>query len=915
MRRSASVLATCGWCLLCLVWHSGSAPGAETQIERQALRFSGEGEHVVAQLSADLDADLTLEAWVSFAAATTLQERILGLAGAQGSLQVCRSSGRLIVDNEGGPSRGIVGGHGLNDGRWHHVLIKRYERTTYAFYVDGKPVGSCTGATPSYSSLYLGTAPGKPYFKGCIDEVRVYDRCLTEVEAYANYLGVEPVVTKGLIGWWKLDGDLTDSVGEQDGRVSGVPAWVPGRGEKVVNAPRIHSYHYAAPNVIGVEVDSNGMGSFPADAAWVAALQKPTGEVLRKRTASPIPAGSVGTVEIPLAGIAPGQYTVLLGVQDAQGEAIGDVATDGVTVSEQPKWATRVKVLNNLVWELLNVSQPIGGEGGKYAFTNPRDGWVHVSSKVGAALGEGDSVKVSLDSLAELRTLAVHTPATDRALEATRNLPAGEHTLTVALEGKATLQGLVVRAIPEIVFDEYNQNHNALNGFVARDYAFMQNSGLAAVCTTFRVSGHRAPPHGYEQLRQAGKRWMEKIPIGEDTTADELAERWLAPLTERGDWLDGVIVDEFMQYNAVRTEALGKVLTDTRMKGKRFYPYCCSPYPARGGEHGLRFLRMVMDAGFRPVWERYLQEPATAGDAWTAMDRAIRQDVHTYWTAIRPDAMARTILTLGDFMSSPPITLNVHPSVDFRVWMDMQYCLIANDPMFFGLAGINEWTSGYADDEVLRWASRLYRHYAIEGHRDMLSPRHGLRFELTHVDNPDFDEGLQGWQVNAAADQSVQVREFAGYSYLQGRYPLTAQGDTFLWMKRRAQAPNAVSQTIKDLVPGRSYSLKMITGDYQDLMTGASAAKDHGVTVRIDNVALTAAKCFSQPYTPCTYEDRSAFNAGNPFWNTYHYRVFRAKGPEAALTLSDWDSDNTCGGPVGREVILNYLEVEPYLGN
>ena len=42
-------------------------------------------------------------------------------------------------------------------------------------------------------------------------------------------------------------------------------------------------------------------------------------------------------------------------------------------------------------------------------------------------------------------------------------------------------------------------------------------------------------------------------------------------------------------------------------------------------------------------------------------------------------------------------------------------------------------------------------------------------------------------------------------------------GDTFLWMKRSEKGPNTFSQTIKDLQPGRLYSMKMFSCDYNDL--------------------------------------------------------------------------------------------------
>ena len=50
-------------------------------------------------------------------------------------------------------------------------------------------------------------------------------------------------------------------------------------------------------------------------------------------------------------------------------------------------------------------------------------------------------------------------------------------------------------------------------------------------------------------------------------------------------------------------------------------------------------------------------------------------------------------------------------------------------------------------------------------------------------------------------------------------------GDTFLLVKRSDKKPNVFSQEIKDLTPGRVYSLKMITADYQDLVREESEKK------------------------------------------------------------------------------------------
>ncbi|MDP7743193.1 MAG: hypothetical protein QGF67_17275 [Lentisphaeria bacterium] len=43
-----------------------------------------------------------------------------------------------------------------------------------------------------------------------------------------------------------------------------------------------------------------------------------------------------------------------------------------------------------------------------------------------------------------------------------------------------------------------------------------------------------------------------------------------------------------------------------------------------------------------------------------------------------------------------------------------------------------------------------------------------------------------------------------------------------------------------------------------------------------------------------------------------HWRVFRAKGKTATLTVSDWASADEPGGPIGQEIMYNYVVVEPY---
>ena len=54
------------------------------------------------------------------------------------------------------------------------------------------------------------------------------------------------------------------------------------------------------------------------------------------------------------------------------------------------------------------------------------------------------------------------------------------------------------------------------------------------------------------------------------------------------------------------------------------------------------------------------------------------------------------------------------------------------------------------------------------------------------------------------------------------------------------------------------------------------------------------------------------FNIENSFYLTYHRVVFRAKATEAVLTISDWASTTDPGGPIGQELMYNFIEVQPY---
>src|SRR5260370_14982337 len=110
---------------------------------------------------------------------------------------------------------------------------------------------------------------------------------------------------------------------------------------------------------------------------------------------------------------------------------------------------------------------------------------------------------------------------------------------------------------------------------------------------------------------------------------------------------------------------------------------------------------------------------------------------------------------------------------------------------------------------------------------------------------------------------------------------------TFLWTKRSARWPNRIGQEIKHLEPGKWYSLKLVTADYQELMKGESALQKHAVSVQIDGAKIVREKSFQLPMSNNYAHTMGAFKEQNRASMNYHFILFRPERPSANLTISD----------------------------
>jgi hypothetical protein len=110
---------------------------------------------------------------------------------------------------------------------WVHGAMV-YDGTTLKVYVNGQNIGSTTKTiihTNTTFTIGKWASSYTSYFvDGAIDDVRVYDRALSNDEVSALYNQYDTQVNagsgqKGMLGWWKLDGDGKDATPYQNAGV------------------------------------------------------------------------------------------------------------------------------------------------------------------------------------------------------------------------------------------------------------------------------------------------------------------------------------------------------------------------------------------------------------------------------------------------------------------------------------------------------------------------------------------------------------------------------------------------------------------------------------------------------------------------------------------------------------------------
>lgn len=831
-----------------------------------ALQFDGIDDEVDcgAGPSLDLRQNVSITAWVYAHPITVRHEP--GIAG--------KLFGSYIITQYHGDVWSYISGGGnnvrapLKFGRWCHI-VSTYDGKVLRLYMDGKPAVSrpLKSGIDSGGNFFIGRRPEIQgdncivHFHGQITDVRLYNRALSAAE----------------VALLARTTNLTNTL-----EVTALP-------------------FPSQSKVVGC-LNGRGLGGKAAGLKVAIECLGGVRRTLRQvftRTQIVLDADATAEFSLSATGLTPGKYEVKAVAMNAAGQPVGLPGTadfEWPTVEKFPNGPPGARRLNNLVTELLNVPGP-DRSGKEYTFVNPRRGWAFFSNDA--------SAEVALLPAATNRAQRLALNRQYRAAhEAMRELAAGKYKI-----GTAVAKNLIVRAVPEMIYSQYGCNPHVREygkyvGTFIEKHMFRHVNGIM-------VGGvPKNDPFIAEWKRQGGK-WFAHCGVPRSTKDKPLPVKdAFAYIAGRPGfthpYYDGFLADEFGNSEpicVVYAKAVRRLKASPQFKDRFFYPFAGNLHT---GPEGREFVQALVDTGAKIAWKNYFNERRTEFDTCSLLQRRLIQHAVQYREKC-PGVMPRLLVTFATG-TAPPETQDTLPHVNYRTFLEMQYNVIATHPAFKDIGGFVFYLLGYTDEETVRWVGRMARHYCIEGNTEMISKD---PYILTHIRNGDFEQQGEGWTVQPAEKGSIRFDISPGFGWLQGRYPRTPEGDTVIVMRRSKKKPNTFSQEIRNLESGRLYSFEMFSGDFKDL----SVRHKHAVTVRLDNVTLIPKKCFTHINANCYSHHLGPYDRKHKAWMNYHWRVFRADGETAKVTVSDWAFEDKPDGPApaGQELMFNFVQVQPYL--
>jgi len=299
----------------------------------------------------------------------------------------------------------------------------------------------------------------------------------------------------------------------------------------------------------------------------------------------------------------------------------------------------------------------------------------------------------------------------------------------------------------------------------------------------------------------------------------------------------------------------------------------------RGADEPNPLRDAVIQHGHAFAPEVYMHEQPTEEKARELIERRLVR-VPSSWSRYYEGMDGRALIVLSAGNCALRYSNDQHPDVSYKALLDLQMQALATGKGLEGLRGVGFWSGHYIDEEGLRWYGALFRHYCIEGATSRLSED---PYMLDHLTNPGFEQSLEGWEAIGSVE-AVPIGEMPDGG-ARGRYAPVPEGAMAVRTVREGEEANSLSQPIRNLEPGRLYSLKLYCTDpqYSDRLIPAS--------IEIEGGELLPERTLDHVWR--VEEIR---------W-TMHYRVFRATAAEGRLTIADVEPG---------EVYWDFVQIEPW---
>ena len=546
------------------------------------------------------------------------------------------------------------------------------------------------------------------------------------------------------------------------------------------------------------------------------------------------------------------------------------------------------KQLNNLVQQLLTDK----AADKTYIFSNPKEGFVHVRL---------EKYKADTKIFFDRETKEILPSCTRKGFEVMKYLSAGDHTMT--LKGSAG-GSLRIHAIPEILAYSYpkipvpGSSYKKLYGKFTSKYI---DPGINIWSYGYHFN---VVQKEYFESVKRGKLWFWQLnQTRKMIPPEQIVKRFLGgtPYTH-GRTFDELHFNDLM-LNWNFTQALYQVLSTPL----RWYPWMSTNNEQTPGIHPLNahLYAGIFNQGRgrgKLLFEGYAETQPTEKEAERYLQQHLNSNLLQVEKMVK-GAAPHWIVILGCYSTPGSYTTHGYAGPDVKKFWDRYFYKLANDPEFKGLAGTGLYAFNNAEEEDLRWACALLRHYMIEGNTDSLAEKYGFTYLPGHLLNGDFEQKSAHWTPEGAI-RFVTINHYGkkGQSRHVGN---TAAGDSVALFKRSDKMPNTLSQTMKGFRKGKLYALRFAVADKKE----ALAAKPSGKLLAF-RATLRGGTVIRKGLP--LHEFSSELRLSKNKRMNLHTLVFRADSPEITVTFDDWGATGKYPGDKDQELLLNFIKVTPY---